>query len=45
MASEAFNISVYKENNADLVQAFGDNLPAYYEHYMNFGYDENRICH
>lgn len=45
VASEAFNISVYKENNADLVQAFGDNLPAYYEHYMNFGYDENRICH
>ncbi len=39
------DVNVYKANNEDLVQAYGEELPLYYEHYMKCGYGENRICH
>ena len=29
-----FNVAVYKEQNADLAAAYGDDLAAYYTHYM-----------
>lgn len=38
-----FNPVVYKANNADLREAFGDNNEMYYQHYLNFGINENRI--
>lgn len=40
-----FNVKVYKENNADLRAAFGDSsYVPYYEHYMTYGFRENRKC-
>jgi hypothetical protein len=41
---EGFNVNTYKENNADLAGAYGDDLSAYYTHYMNCGWAENRVC-
>lgn len=41
-ASEEFNVKVYKENYKDLREAFGDNYPPYYLHYIRFGYNEHR---
>ena len=38
----AFNPVSYVQNNADLVAAFGTDYPKYYEHYMQYGYKENR---
>ena len=40
-----FNVAVYKEQNADLAAAYGDDLAAYYTHYMGCGHGEGRICH
>lgn len=42
---EEFNPTVYKNapGNADLRAAFGDNNKAYYQHYIQFGYKENRV--
>ena len=37
-----FNPVSYVQNNADLVAAFGADYPKYYEHYMQYGYKENR---
>lgn len=38
-----FNPSVYKQNNADLRNAFGDDNPMYYWHYVNYGFAEKRV--
>ena len=37
-----FDVNVYKEKNADLQNAFGNNLTKYYEHYRNTGWTEGR---
>ena len=39
-----FNVNVYQANNPDLQAAFGNNLPAYFSHYMGCGCREGRIC-
>ena len=41
-ASAEFNVIAYKDNYADLRDAFGDNLPLYYEHYCHYGRKEGR---
>lgn len=41
-ASEDFIVQVYKVNYKDLREAFGNNLPLYYMHYIKFGYNEHR---
>lgn len=41
-ASSNFNVKAYRDNYADLRKAFGDNLPKYYRHYIEFGYTEKR---
>lgn len=44
-AISTFDVKVYKENNPDLQKAFGDsNYVPYFEHYMAYGYKENRKC-
>lgn len=43
-ASENFDVSVYKANNPDLAAVFGDDLKAYYTHYVQSGRLENRVC-
>ena len=43
-ASENFDVSVYKANNPDLAAVFGDDLKAYYTHYVQSGQLENRVC-
>ena len=40
---EGFDPHVYKEYNEDLRIAFGDNNPMYYQHYVNYGYEEKRV--
>ena len=40
---ETFSPTVYKKCNEDLRVAFGDNNPLYYQHYVNYGYKENRV--
>lgn len=44
--SPDFNVNVYKnaEMNGDLRKEFGDNCKKYYEHYIHYGYKENRKC-
>ena len=42
LASPDFNVQVYKERYSDLKNAFGNNLPAYYEHYCLHGKAEGR---
>lgn len=42
VASENFDVQVYKACNYDLVLAFGDNNAAYYTHYLRYGLNENR---
>ena len=39
-----FDVSVYKANNPDLAAVFGDDLKAYYTHYVQSGQLENRVC-
>lgn len=36
-ASEEFNVQAYKNRYADLQAAFGDDLKAYYLHYISYG--------
>ncbi len=43
-ASAEFNVDVYKNNHKDLQNAYGDNLPAYYRHYIKNGKAEGRIA-
>lgn len=40
---ETFSPTVYKKYNEDLRVAFEDNNPLYYQHYVNYGYKENRV--
>ena len=40
--SANFNVTIYKQNYADLQKAFGNNWPAYYTHYIQFGNSEGR---
>ena len=44
-ASSTFKITVYKNKNLDLQRAFGNDNLAYYIHYINCGYRENRIVY
>ena len=39
---EEFDVASYRNKNADLDAAFGDDLPKYYYHYMNTGKAEGR---
>lgn len=41
-ASAEFNLAIYKENNPDLVAAFGNNNIKYYVHYAQAGKAEGR---
>jgi hypothetical protein len=41
-ASNEFNVHIYQSNYKDLRDAFGDELPKYYMHYIKFGYSEGR---
>lgn len=41
-AITSFNLSAYKNNNADLVATYGKDNPAYYEHWCRFGHNEGR---
>lgn len=40
-----FNVSVYIQNNPDLVSLFGGDLKSYYEHYLNNGQYEGRVAY
>ena len=40
-----FLFKMDKEQNADLAAAYGDDLAAYYTHYMGCGHGEGRVCH
>ena len=40
-----FNVNVYRNSNADLAEAFGDNLKEYYLHYINHGSSEGRVAY
>lgn len=42
-ACETFSARVYKEYNEDLQKAFGDDNEMYYQHYLNYGFQENRV--
>ena len=40
-----FNVKVYKDNNEDLRNAFGNaGYEKYFEHYLTYGHKENRVC-
>lgn len=39
-----FNVKNYKNRYQDLQEAFGNDLPKYYRHYIEFGKKENRIA-
>ena len=41
-AITSFNVTVYRANNKDLVNAFGSDMVAYYKHYCVYGHNENR---
>jgi hypothetical protein len=43
IASRNFDVRAYKARYADLRNAFGDDLRAYYEHYCAYGLFEGRI--
>ena len=41
-ASANFNVTAYKNRYGDLRNAYGNNLPLYYMHYIKYGKKENR---
>jgi hypothetical protein len=41
-ASKEFDVKYYRSQYPDLEQAFGDDLSAYYNHYMTYGKSEGR---
>lgn len=43
-ASEMFNVEIYRNNYADLEQAYGDQWRSYYIHYIYAGKSEGRIA-
>ncbi|MBR1748537.1 MAG: leucine-rich repeat protein [Bacilli bacterium] len=40
--NETFNVYIYEANYTDLYNAYGHNLPIYYNHYAGVGYKEGR---
>ncbi len=44
IACADFNVAAYKNHYADLRNAFGDELPLYYKHYITYGQKESRNC-
>lgn len=44
IASESFNVYIYRQNNGDLQEIYGDDWTEYYMHYIQYGYAENRVC-
>ena len=40
--SSEFNVNTYKENYADLRNAYGENCASYYMHYICWGQHEDR---
>jgi len=44
LASNSFNVNIYKDNYSDLSAAFGSNLKSYYMHYINNGQAEGRTA-
>lgn len=41
----SFDVVIYRDNNPDLIQAFGrEDLVSYYLHYINYGKNEGRIA-
>ena len=43
-ASLNFDPATYKARYADLAAAFGDNWASYYQHYMTYGFYEDRLA-
>jgi hypothetical protein len=43
-ACATFDVTSYKNANVDLREAFGNDLPSYYEHYLQYGINENRTA-
>jgi len=43
IAKESFNVHAYQNRYIDLQNAYGNNLPSYYFHYINYGKNEGRI--
>ena len=43
-SKSTFNVRAYKNKNADLVRAFGNDWKSYYRHYAKFGVNEHRAC-
>lgn len=43
-SSAQFSILVYKENNQDLVDVFGDDIIKYYNHFIEYGVNEDRVA-
>ena len=43
-AAYRFDPVNYRERYKDLDEAFGDDWPSYYRHYLIYGYAENRIA-
>ena len=39
-----FNVCVYRSRYSDLNNAFGDDLSAYYSHYISYGFGEGRTA-
>ena len=41
-AIATFNVGVYNNKYADLRNSFGNDLPSYYRHYIEYGKQEGR---
>lgn len=44
VASEDFSVYAYRANNIDLYQAYENDLPQYYWHYLKYGKEEGRTA-
>lgn len=42
-ACESFSVKSYKNANPDLRKAYGNDWKSYYSHYMQIGFNENRV--
>ena len=43
-SKSSFDVRAYRNKNADLVRAFGNDWKSYYRHYAKFGVNEHRAC-
>ena len=43
-SKSSFNVRAYRNKNADLDRAFGNDWKSYYRHYAKFGVNEHRAC-